>query len=304
MESSVACEQPATPSLFSAAEWAALFPAPLPEPADAADVASELREIAANAAADGTGAPPLGPEELLAGLAGAPAVRLLVRLGAFLGRVVLPRYGILRIAQQAFTLFFVALIWIENDGRFGTRQLVVATVAHVRLAIWDFRATKAVAEVTRAVAVTGMLAEAVGLLIVLIGSSCIPAYNLGGLLLTITVVFVNDLVILAAANTSPDRIAALYCTAAQSLRTIGMSAVADGRPEVAAAAQWHDRILTGFADVDPYRARAFGIPVTFDLIRTMVATLFTLGVGLWSVLRGAGVGVTIDLVCPSPSSVG
>ncbi|KAI9006847.1 hypothetical protein DFJ74DRAFT_740333 [Hyaloraphidium curvatum] len=449
---------------FSAEEWAALFPMPPRGGTDPSDVPNELRELAARVAEERDAAPPLTRDAFYAGLEGAPAVRLLARLRAFLARTVLPHYGLLRLLQQAFTLFFVALVWIENDGRFGTRQLIVATVAYVlRFAIWDsrvfvgwfapsekdvfmrpddatssgssadgyflagvvryrqiaqatgtwltqhvprdslctcprpsctggviravffsysasavsrvvgylsiyvvlyvwtpiitfgastwstpwaatlsvvgivvisvmvaivilggdahgpwkprdaktepymalhaalimtWRQTKAGADARRAVAWAGLLGDSVGLLIVTIGSSCIPANLLAGVLFLLLFLLVFEISVLAAANTSPDRIAALYRSASHSLRSIGASASARGRTDLATSALWHERILTGFADVDPYRVRAFGVPVTYDLTRTIVATLFTLGVGLWSVLRGAGVGVTIEMVCP------
>ncbi|KAI9005142.1 hypothetical protein DFJ74DRAFT_409509 [Hyaloraphidium curvatum] len=488
---------------FSAAEWAALFPSPVtpgPDAADA-DVPHELRELALRVAAERAVAPPLDLDALLAGLEGAPVTRQLVRVGAFLKRRGLPHYGLMELTHQAFALFFVLLVWIENDGRFGTRQLVVATVASfVRVAIWDarlmtghflpsekevfmkpsaadsgssvdgnvlaglvryrelvqaggtlltehvpgdplcacpkpgctggltwvtffsytasaavqiacmltwpvvlrvwtpavtlgsvtwstpwaatlvvlgivfiswlmvvttlmqvatyarngaafaldtrlrrraaqlcledllerlrdalarpdgtwkpreaesepymalhgalvttWRRTKAGSDPSRAVMLTGLLAEVVAVLIFVIGSSCIPSPNLAGVLYIIFTLLVFDLLVLAAANTSPDRIAALFRSASHSLRSIGTAAAASGRTDLAAAASWHDRFLSGFADVDPYRIRAFGAPVTFDLVRTVVATLFTLGVGLWSLLRGAGVGVTIGIVCP------
>ncbi|KAI9004941.1 hypothetical protein DFJ74DRAFT_400496 [Hyaloraphidium curvatum] len=489
----------ASRSLFSSAEWAALFPAPPVAGPDSADVPDELRELAVRVGEERAAAPPLGWDVLFAGLEGAPAARLLARLHPLLAKHVLPHYLPLRIVQQAFTLFFVALVWIENDGRFGTRQLIVATVAYVlTFAIWDsrvfvgrfrpsekdvfmrpddatssgssadghvlagvvrylelpqaggtlftqhvpgdslctcpkpsctggliravfffytasavaqiigllsfavvlyvwtpivtfgvstwstpwaatlsvfgivvisampaivvlggharnaavfgldtrmrrraaqrclddllarlrdalaqpvgawkprdaesepymalhaalittWRQTKAGTDARRAVALAGLLGTLVGLLIILIGSSCIPANLLAGVLYLVLFLLVFELSVLAAANTSPDRIAALYRSASHSLRSIGASASARGRTDLATSAAWHEPILAGFADVDLYRVRAFGVPITYDLVRTIVATLFTLVVGLWSVLRGAGVGVTIEMVCP------
>ncbi|KAI9003004.1 hypothetical protein DFJ74DRAFT_746003 [Hyaloraphidium curvatum] len=339
---------PAEPlATFSPAEWAALFPAPL----RADDLPAELVPLVAKAADERAAAPPLGPADVSAALADAPVSRRLLHLQGFLGRAVLPRFALLRLAQQAFYVFFAALVWIENDGRFGTRQLVAATVARVvAQVIWDWRVlagrfsspddreifldneavaagadgsvlagivryrlleraggswllehqARGVADSGRAVIVTGLLAESVALLIVLLASSCIPAYNLAAVVYNIFLLVTLDLSEVAAANTSPLRIAGLYRSAAYSFRSIGMSAVARGLSAAAAAADIHERILSGFADVEPQRPRAFGVPVTFGLVRTVVATLFTLGVGLWRVLRGAGVGVTIEMVCPTP----
>ncbi|KAI9015957.1 hypothetical protein DFJ74DRAFT_770538 [Hyaloraphidium curvatum] len=105
-------------------------------------------------------------------------------------------------------------------------------------------------------------------------------------------ILVFDLINLAAANTEPSRIAALYNGTAYRLRSL---ALRTGGPEPLR----HAEIFEGFArDTGSFRARFFAAPVSAGLVRTVAATAFTVGVGLWSVVRGVGIGVTLQMACP------
>ncbi|KAI9026702.1 hypothetical protein DFJ74DRAFT_517453 [Hyaloraphidium curvatum] len=61
----------------------------------------------------------------------------------------------------------------------------------------------------------------------------------------------------------------------------------------------HAKLLDMFAAADDSaRAKYLGFAVDFGVVRTMLVTLLTVLVALWSVLRGSGVFVTMDSVCP------
>lgn len=59
----------------------------------------------------------------------------------------------------------------------------------------------------------------------------------------------------------------------------------------------HDRVLSSFLEADRYRARFLGFPIDVGVLRTLIVTLFTLAVGLWSVLKGSGLVFTFDNFC-------
>lgn len=57
-------------------------------------------------------------------------------------------------------------------------------------------------------------------------------------------------------------------------------------------------VLQTLQKADRLRAKFLGLPVTWGLIKTLLVTIFTLIVGLWSILRGLGVFFTWEAVCP------
>ncbi len=56
--------------------------------------------------------------------------------------------------------------------------------------------------------------------------------------------------------------------------------------------------MLSFADTSMYKARLFGVVVSMGFVRTLVVTTFTICLGLWTILRGTGVFVTMESVCP------
>ncbi|KAI9003850.1 hypothetical protein DFJ74DRAFT_693880 [Hyaloraphidium curvatum] len=111
-----------------------------------------------------------------------------------------------------------------------------------------------------------------------------------------------DLVNHAASNAGISSIRDLYRTARLEIRvSLSDPAVANATsPDRKAAARTlhaAEAVLASFCDVDAYRARFMGYPVGFGVVRTVLVTLFTVGIGLWSVLRGAGTYVTLQQAC-------
>lgn len=60
----------------------------------------------------------------------------------------------------------------------------------------------------------------------------------------------------------------------------------------------HISLLQTFEKADRLRSKFLGVPVSWGVVKTFFVTLFTLAVGLWSVLKGAGITFTMQSVCP------
>jgi hypothetical protein len=58
-------------------------------------------------------------------------------------------------------------------------------------------------------------------------------------------------------------------------------------------------LLRTFKEADHLRAKFLGVPVTWGFVKTFFLSIFTLMVGLWSVLRGFDLFVTAETVCPN-----
>jgi hypothetical protein len=108
-----------------------------------------------------------------------------------------------------------------------------------------------------------------------------------------------------AANAQITSITDLY----QSAQRAAQSLVAEASllaqtPERVHVTNWvaaNISLLQTFQKADGLRAKFLGFSVTGAAIKTFFLTLFTIGLGLWSVLRGAGIGFTVQSVCPIPS---
>ncbi|KAI9003975.1 hypothetical protein DFJ74DRAFT_713487 [Hyaloraphidium curvatum] len=115
--------------------------------------------------------------------------------------------------------------------------------------------------------------------------------------------FAVDLSMLSLANLAVDDLAGVYHEAQQRIREMLADAARPraGPPppaEVVNALRAHDALLSSFLGIERHRYRLFGFPVSFSLIRTVVVTVVTLTVGLWGILRGFGIFVTIQSYCP------
>lgn len=60
----------------------------------------------------------------------------------------------------------------------------------------------------------------------------------------------------------------------------------------------HISLLQTFQKADRFLAKFLGFVVTWGTVKTIFLTLFTLGVGLASILKGIGVFFTVQSVCP------
>ncbi|KAI9016620.1 hypothetical protein DFJ74DRAFT_677821 [Hyaloraphidium curvatum] len=99
----------------------------------------------------------------------------------------------------------------------------------------------------------------------------------------------------AAANSEPAGVARQYRSARDSLLALVVAEPADR------AASAHARMLDTFTELQGSRAAFLRFDITFSTIRGLVITLVTVVVGLWSVMRSAGVFVTLESVCPWPT---
>jgi len=60
----------------------------------------------------------------------------------------------------------------------------------------------------------------------------------------------------------------------------------------------HKDLLLSFADTSAYKARLFGRQVSMSFVRTLVVTVFTVCLGLFTILRGSNIFLTMESVCP------
>lgn len=127
-------------------------------------------------------------------------------------------------------------------------------------------------------------------------ASCITSGALSNLLMVSSQVLVF-FTAYAIANQEPAEIAALYCSARSSPYAIAANCPAS-RSDVLSVIRTHADILGTFTELNGTRAKFLGFEITFSSLRGLLLTLITIGVGLWSVLRNAGVAVTIEQVCP------
>ncbi|KAI9002096.1 hypothetical protein DFJ74DRAFT_775336 [Hyaloraphidium curvatum] len=58
------------------------------------------------------------------------------------------------------------------------------------------------------------------------------------------------------------------------------------------------RVLESFADVDGLRAEMFGFAVGWGFLRSLVVGMATLFLGMWTLLRSAGLVLTLESFCP------
>ncbi|KAI9028400.1 hypothetical protein DFJ74DRAFT_658796 [Hyaloraphidium curvatum] len=147
----------------------------------------------------------------------------------------------------------------------------------------------------RFVTVMGVAAETAAICVGMFGAGCINAGHLATFGIMCCMLFL-ELFTVAASNLEATRIATMYTNAALDLRALAFRAIGD--PAAAEPVRLHAEMLGGLAGIEKFQTRFFGVLITFGAVRTIAVTAFTVGVGLWSVLRGAGIGVTIESVCP------
>ncbi|KAI9014321.1 hypothetical protein DFJ74DRAFT_289129 [Hyaloraphidium curvatum] len=131
--------------------------------------------------------------------------------------------------------------------------------------------------------------------------SCIPACQIA-LLVTTTFLLLMELLTTSLFNGQTSDVSVLCTSAARSLKTLAVRAVRDPSLRtsgVPARLESHAALVLSYADTEAYRARLFGAQVSFAFVRTLAVTVLTAVLGLWSILRGSGVFVTMESVCPS-----
>ncbi|KAI9021164.1 hypothetical protein DFJ74DRAFT_672101 [Hyaloraphidium curvatum] len=150
----------------------------------------------------------------------------------------------------------------------------------------------------------GVSAAVVSGLLNVVFCSCLPAMYPIYLLYVGTSNFLVDLLNVSAANAQISDIRELYLDALEELgelrRCLVTSAPHPGPdPALLAAMDADAEVLRSYTDTDRYRSKVLGFPVTYGIVRTVLVTILTLVVALWSILRGLGVFLTMDYVCPS-----
>ncbi|KAI9024858.1 hypothetical protein DFJ74DRAFT_666451 [Hyaloraphidium curvatum] len=139
--------------------------------------------------------------------------------------------------------------------------------------------------------------------------SCIPLAFFTTLILNI-ILLVVELGLVATGNTQVSTAADLYLQARREARELTAAATiraaCDPDPDrsahaakLSAALVRHADVLGSFAGIGERRVRFLGFPVSFGTVRTLCITGFTVGFGLWSILRGAGVFLTVESACPN-----
>ena len=105
------------------------------------------------------------------------------------------------------------------------------------------------------------------------------------------------------ANEQISTITAIYSDTERALDSLiaeaGKLPQTTERRDVISMLQSHGAVLQTLEKVDRLRAKLLGFPVTWGVVKTYFVTMFTLGVGLWSVLRGVGVGFSLQFCCPA-----
>ncbi|KAI9020383.1 hypothetical protein DFJ74DRAFT_672988 [Hyaloraphidium curvatum] len=112
---------------------------------------------------------------------------------------------------------------------------------------------------------------------------------------------VVDMVVLGYANEQISTVTNLYRAAIQDTRELLATAESGPSPApaaVSAALRNHSAVLESYLAADRHRARVFGIAVGHNVTRGVLVTAFTAALGLWTLLRGAGVFFTMDIACP------
>ncbi|KAI9007741.1 hypothetical protein DFJ74DRAFT_688960 [Hyaloraphidium curvatum] len=136
----------------------------------------------------------------------------------------------------------------------------------------------------------------VGIIVIVATGSCILQWQLwliGWQLFTLCL----DLAVLAVQNSEVIEVMSVVSDARRELLEL---ASADPAAR-ATGAERHAAVLGSYlGQADAFRARFLGFAIGFEMMRTLVGTFLTVAIGLWSVLRGLGVFLTLESACPSP----
>ncbi|KAI9021361.1 kinase-like domain-containing protein [Hyaloraphidium curvatum] len=321
---------------FSPEKWVCLFPAATP-PFRPLLPDEEAGEAGGDPAAEFRGAHPVTFETMLADFDD-PVLRMFAFLGAsrsasFLGWRSAAQVGLC----YCMMLAFQGLSWSWNDGLFGTKQMVAGVVSATALGFFaiglvavampsvpkvlDFAAPAVLCRwlqltrkeegpkpgpwcKVREMQDQTLLSNSVFVImfplivitiIVNVGvGSCIPAWLLFCLSIVLVYMLINA-INLASRNNLISVVASAYHDARRDLRTACLKL---GPTPLAAALEQHDRVIGSFLEVSRYSAKILGFTVTYGGVRTMVVTMVTLSVALWSVFRSLGVFFTMESFCP------
>jgi hypothetical protein len=167
-------------------------------------------------------------------------------------------------------------------------------VLHAALAAsWRERFNVAVG--ARYLVIVGIFGEVASVCVMMIGAGCMNAGNLATLGVGL-VYLAHDLLAISVVNMESTLAASAYISTAFELRTLAMPLVEGVSAHLRMHADLLERLAHG---VDRFQSRFLGFPVTFAVCRAVALSTLTLGVAMYSVLRTAGIGVTLQSACPS-----
>ncbi|KAI9022614.1 hypothetical protein DFJ74DRAFT_706586 [Hyaloraphidium curvatum] len=141
-------------------------------------------------------------------------------------------------------------------------------------------------------------------------AGCVAAWQLSWLAFWFVFVLV-EMLTLAESNAQITGVTDIYHRARNELMQLGIEVASGSGAEAACLAPdrtqallatitWHATVLDGFQDVGRLKATFLGVAIDYSVIRTAVATVFTLAVGLWGILRGVGISVVFQTFCMAP----
>ncbi|KAI9002931.1 hypothetical protein DFJ74DRAFT_713842 [Hyaloraphidium curvatum] len=128
------------------------------------------------------------------------------------------------------------------------------------------------------------------------GGSCFPAYLVMGIVFYVVNGFVQ-LIGLARSNAKIDAANALLHRTRAELRLLVLRLGPGADPALRTRAGDNIAVMSSALEGSELRATFLGTPVSMGLIRTVAATLLTVAVGVFGLLRGAGVYLTLENVC-------
>ncbi|KAI9025740.1 hypothetical protein DFJ74DRAFT_665384 [Hyaloraphidium curvatum] len=102
---------------------------------------------------------------------------------------------------------------------------------------------------------------------------------------------------LARSNAKIDAVTSLLNRTCAELRLLVLRLGPGADAALRTRAQDNIAVISSALEGGELRATFLGAPVSMGLIRTVAATLLTVAVGVFGLLRGAGVYLTVENVC-------
>ncbi|KAI9011609.1 hypothetical protein DFJ74DRAFT_710522 [Hyaloraphidium curvatum] len=125
--------------------------------------------------------------------------------------------------------------------------------------------------------------------------SCIPAFYLSVMFYALNLLVI-DLANASAANAQITVVTDLLREARREVRLLLLRASSAPNP-ACAALEANAAVLSSFLEGEACKVRFLGFKVDYAATRTVLVTVLTIAVGLWSVLRPSGVRVVMDFAC-------
>jgi hypothetical protein len=142
-----------------------------------------------------------------------------------------------------------------------------------------------------------------------IGGLCIPWWTVAQFLFFFVPFTMTDLINISISNAQVNDLAELYSEAQHEIRELTLPALRSlagtpgdvARAEALKGLSAHLSLLESYLRIERVKTRLGGYVVGFGMVRTVVATMITAMIALWTVLRAAGVFFTMETMCPAPT---